>query len=282
MALARGAALAAAAAPRFEATTVGLAYSQDPDGATAADVYRANPSFVATQVRPVAESEPVIDDEVVADEVVADEGRRPFLLVGSTLSAIFVIGVVALVISLAVSIRPTADQRPNPGESVVVPSAEAPAPPVAEQVQPPPVAARRRRPRPSSHQCRWHRRRRSSRLLGKCSSTRRLRRPPHQLLNRPPHPLLNRPPHPLLYRPPRPIRAHSRQPPRRRSRHRTTYRRPRRPTRITRRTTRTGRGGGTTIGHRGSTTTRRSSSRGSSRGRGSSSSSGRRRRSSSR
>ena len=136
MALARGAALAAAAAPRFEATTVGLAYSQDPDGATAGDVYRANPAFVATQIGPVAVSEPVIDDEVVADE-----GRRPFLLVGSTLSTIFVIGVVALVISLAVSIRPTADQRPNPGETIVAPSAQAPAPPVAEQVQPPPVAA---------------------------------------------------------------------------------------------------------------------------------------------
>jgi hypothetical protein len=136
MALARGAALAAAAAPRFEATTVGLAYSQDPDGATAGDVYRANPAFVATQIRPVAVSEPVIDDEVVADE-----GRRPFLLVGSTLSTIFVIGVVALVISLAVSIRPTANQRPNPGETIVAPSAQAPAPPVAEQVQTPPVAA---------------------------------------------------------------------------------------------------------------------------------------------
>jgi len=135
MALARGAALAAAAAPRFEATTVGLAYSQDPEGVTAGDVYRANPAFVATQIRPVAASVPVIDDEVVADE-----SRRPFLLVGSTLSAIFVIGVVALVISLAVSIRPTADQRPNPGETIVAPSAQAPAPPVAEQVQPPPVA----------------------------------------------------------------------------------------------------------------------------------------------
>jgi hypothetical protein len=137
MALARGAALAAATAPRVEASTVGLAYSQDPDGPTAGDVYRANPAFVATQIRPVAVSEPVIYD----DEVVADESRRPFLLVGSTLSAIFVIGVVALVISLAVSIRPTADQRPNPGESIVVPSAQAAAPPVAEQVQPPPVAA---------------------------------------------------------------------------------------------------------------------------------------------
>ena len=136
MALARGAALAAAAAPRLEASTVGLAYSQDPDGATAGDVYRVNPAFAATQIRPAAVSEPVVDDEVVADE-----SRRPFLLVGSSLSAIFVIGVVALVISLAVSIRPTADQRPNPGETIVTPSAQAPAPPVAEQVQPPRVAA---------------------------------------------------------------------------------------------------------------------------------------------
>jgi hypothetical protein len=136
MALARGAALAAAAAPRLDASTVGLAYSQDSDGATAGDVYRGHPAFEATRFRPVAVSEPVIDD----DEVVADESRRPFLLVGSALSAIFVVGVVALVISLAVSIRPTADQRPNPGESVMVPTAEAPAPPLAEQVQPPPAA----------------------------------------------------------------------------------------------------------------------------------------------
>src|SRR3984957_7410963 len=136
MALARGAALAATAAPRLEASTVGLAYSQDPDGATAGDVYRGHPAVFATQIRPAAVSEPVVDDEVVADE-----SRRPFLLVGSSLSAIFAIGVVALVISLAVSIRPTADQRPNPGETIVTPSAQAPAPPVAEQVQPPRVAA---------------------------------------------------------------------------------------------------------------------------------------------
>lgn len=130
MALARGAALAAAAAPRFEATTIGLAYSQDPDGPTPAD-----PAFVATQIRPI--SEPVPDGD---DDAVTDEGRRPFLLVGSTLTSIFVVGVVALVISLAVSIRPTVDQRPSPGESIVVPSAVAPTPPpVAQQVQPPPA-----------------------------------------------------------------------------------------------------------------------------------------------
>ncbi|HUL98139.1 MAG TPA: hypothetical protein VLU24_01630, partial [Mycobacterium sp.] len=132
MALARGAALAAASAPRFEATTIGLAYSQDPDGPTAAD-----PAFVATQVRPISAAPPVDDND--DDDVVADESRRPFLLVGSTLTSIFVVGVVALVISLAVSIRPTVDQRPSPGESIVVPSTSAPAPPVAEPVQPPPA-----------------------------------------------------------------------------------------------------------------------------------------------
>ena len=39
LALARGAAIAAANAPMFDASTVGLAYSQDPDGATAGNDY---------------------------------------------------------------------------------------------------------------------------------------------------------------------------------------------------------------------------------------------------
>jgi hypothetical protein len=39
LALARGAALAAAHAPLFDASTVGLAYSQDPDGTTAGEAY---------------------------------------------------------------------------------------------------------------------------------------------------------------------------------------------------------------------------------------------------
>ncbi len=139
MALARGAALAAASSPRFEASTVGLAYSQDPDG--------PDPAFAVTQVRAVQAvaqaAAPIVDDD---DAAAADEGRRPFMLVGSTLTSIFIVGVVALVISLAVSIRPTADQRPNPGESIVIPSTSAPpappvaAPPTPEQVQPPAVA----------------------------------------------------------------------------------------------------------------------------------------------
>ncbi|SEH51111.1 hypothetical protein SAMN04489835_0747 [Mycolicibacterium rutilum] len=150
MALARGAALAAAHAPAFEASTVGLAYSQDPDGTTAGSVY-AGLAAAETQLAPVggdgayaAAFEPRTDLSPAPAE-----DRKPFLLVGSALTSIFVVGVVALVISLAVSIRPTADQRPSPGQSAIVPSAVAPAPPPApvEQAQPaqapppPPVVA---------------------------------------------------------------------------------------------------------------------------------------------
>jgi hypothetical protein len=137
LALARGAALASATAPAFEATTVGLAYSQDPDGTTAGTVY-AGAAAAETQLAPVS-GEPV--DEYAAqtdmEPIAAEEGRKPFLLVGSALTSIFVVGVVALVISLAVSIRPTVDQRPSPGPNAIVPSTEAPAPaPVQEAQQP--------------------------------------------------------------------------------------------------------------------------------------------------
>jgi UDP-glucose 4-epimerase len=72
----------------------------------------------------------------------------PFLLVRSSLTAMFVVGVVALVISLAVSMRPTADQRPSAGENAVVSSAVppasavTPAPPAVPDAQPAPVLPR--------------------------------------------------------------------------------------------------------------------------------------------
>src|SRR2546426_193087 len=52
LALARGAALASANAPAFEATTVGLAYSQDPDGTTAGNAY-VGLAAAETQLAPV-------------------------------------------------------------------------------------------------------------------------------------------------------------------------------------------------------------------------------------
>jgi hypothetical protein len=142
LALARGAALAAANAPAFEASTVGLAYSQDPDGTTAGSVY-AGLAAAETQMAPVGTAN---DYDAQTDMSPIEAERKPFLLVGSALTSIFVVGVVALVISLAVSIRPTADQRPSPGQSAIVPSQVAPATPSPVQqaapVQaPPPPAA---------------------------------------------------------------------------------------------------------------------------------------------
>ncbi|MED5811149.1 hypothetical protein VST63_02145 [Mycolicibacterium sp. 050232] len=142
MALARGAALASANAPAFEATTVGLAYSQDPDGTTAGSAYAL--AGLATEMAP-AGAGAVDGVDLVADEMPMDDERKPFLLVGSALTSVFVVGVVALVISLAVSIRPTVDQRPSPAQGAVAPSAPAklpapaPAPPPEALVPPPPA-----------------------------------------------------------------------------------------------------------------------------------------------
>lgn len=138
LALARGAALAAAHAPAFEASTVGLAYSQDPDGPTAGSVY-AGLAAAETQLAPVGGDGAYTDAyEPRTDLTPAAEERKPFLLVGSALTSIFVVGVVALVISLAVSIRPTADQRPSPAESAIAPSSVVPAaPPSVPEALPP-------------------------------------------------------------------------------------------------------------------------------------------------
>ena len=128
LALARGAALARANAPAFEATTVGLAYSQDPDGTTAGNAY-AGLAAAETQLAPVGcrfTASTATRRGPIWIRIAAEEGRKPFLLVGSALTSIFVVGVVALVISLAVSIRPTVDQRPNPGSNAIVPALSRP------------------------------------------------------------------------------------------------------------------------------------------------------------
>lgn len=132
LALARGAALASANAPMFDAATAGLAYSAAPGGVA-----------VAPLAAPLLTADEFGFDELGDAPVVADQGRKPFLLVGSALTSIFVVGVVALAISLAVSIRPTVDQRPAPAQAAIVPSAPiaAPAPPPAAVPPPAPAAA---------------------------------------------------------------------------------------------------------------------------------------------
>ena len=155
LALARGAALAAANAPAMESSTVGLAYSLDPDGTTASSVVAAGLANAETQMRPSGSDGAALGDyDPQTDMQLAGDERKPFLLVGSALTSIFVVGVVALVISLAVSIRPTADQRPSPGQNAlvpttVVPAAPAPAtPPEAKPIEapPPPPAAQTIKP----------------------------------------------------------------------------------------------------------------------------------------
>ena len=121
LALARGAALAAASIAEGDLTTMALAYSQDPDAATA---------VAGTEVSGV--------DEL--DSAANSRAGKPFMLVGSTMAAIFIVGVLTLVISLAVSIRPTVDSRPGANFSAAPPVAAAPAPSAVPNALPPAAA----------------------------------------------------------------------------------------------------------------------------------------------
>ncbi|WP_166902214.1 hypothetical protein [Mycobacterium sp. DL440] len=156
MALARGAALASATAPAFEATTVGLAYSQDPDGTTAGSAYAL--AGLATEMAPLGDA-PVGGVGLVGDEMPMEEERKPFLLVGSALTSVFVVGVVALVISPVAYThlqeapapapqapprtvyveQPAAAPPPAPEAPAPVPEAPPPAPEPAPPIYNPPA-----------------------------------------------------------------------------------------------------------------------------------------------
>jgi uncharacterized membrane protein YgcG len=137
-ALARGAALASAHAPLFVSSTAARAYAQDP-GTGAINPFAVAPGyfeFPATAEAGGLAYSAVGDDladtytgqHTAATSYVDAGERRSFGLVGSVLAAIFIVGVAALVISLAIAIRPTAGVRPVPGHNVVAPAQPAPAP----------------------------------------------------------------------------------------------------------------------------------------------------------
>ena len=139
LALARGAALASASAPRYDTSTIGLAYSQDLDGTTDYQLALADD---ATAFLGAADAAPDATD-IASDSDGLAERRKPFLLVGSSLAAIFVAGMLALTIALAINVRPTADQGSE--DMVMHPGAAAPpavlgAPP-APRLLPPTVPA---------------------------------------------------------------------------------------------------------------------------------------------
>ncbi len=157
LALARGAALAAAHTPRYEATTEGWAYARDVNDTGAEPTQLADAGYMA----PLGYSDAVddgfdgellevdpLDVELAAElDLESDESdRKPFLLVGSALTSVFVVGIIALAISLVVSIRPAVDQKPSgnvtPGTqtaALVDPQEQAPppAPPAVETIQEP-------------------------------------------------------------------------------------------------------------------------------------------------
>ncbi|OHU81461.1 DUF7159 family protein, partial [Mycobacterium talmoniae] len=175
MALARGAALASANAPLFASSTQALAWAQDPGtGAVPADMislayawapappvdceatqggaalaYSAVPDATGDVYLPLPDEDipAYTDDPELVDSRLLNfgpedtrSGRKPFLLAGSALGSLFIVGVAALVITLAISIRPTANQRPQPGQNIVVPTQQAPAPAPTAAPPPPPSA----------------------------------------------------------------------------------------------------------------------------------------------
>ncbi|EUA53561.1 hypothetical protein I550_5197 [Mycobacterium intracellulare 1956] len=158
-ALARGAALASAHAPLFASSTAALAYAQDP-GTGAINPLAVAPGYfdapgdagvdaLAYSAVPDDPDDFFTGSQTAATELVGAEYRgRNFKLVGSAVAAVFVIGVVALVVSLAIAIRPTANVRPSPNENVVVaPTRPAPAPAAPAPAQAPAAPAPPRRPR---------------------------------------------------------------------------------------------------------------------------------------
>lgn len=152
-ALARGAALASANAPLFASSTAAMAYAQDPDsGMLDPNAIAPPPISVADTLGPVDEgvaynagaddeadthtavrgqqnsiTGPVADTGADADE----QGRKLFWLPGSAFIAVFVVGVVALVMALAISVRPMNNQHPSPGQNMVTPTKQAPPVPAA-------------------------------------------------------------------------------------------------------------------------------------------------------
>ncbi|MBS4729394.1 hypothetical protein MSM1_13945 [Mycobacterium sp. SM1] len=171
-ALARGAALASANAPLFASSTAAMAYAQDPGtgmvdpyrlagvdvpaGGAAADgglAYSAVPEETGAATVLAGDAEAfaaAARQEDFATGTYPDFGAaqgeqeragKPFLVAMGVLT-LFVAGVVALVIALAVAIRPHVDQRPSIAHPrVVQPVNPAPSPPQAPPVPKAPAPA---------------------------------------------------------------------------------------------------------------------------------------------
>ena len=163
-ALAWGAALASANAPLFASSTAALAYAQDP-ATGEVDPYAVSPGYLAVpDVPPGTElgeddlaysavpdeeadaNTAALDEEAEANTTVLDlagdghRERRPLLLVGSVLAVVVVAAILALEVSLALGIRPSAVALlPRPLQNLLVPTQQAPAPAPAPVSAPAPL-----------------------------------------------------------------------------------------------------------------------------------------------
>ncbi len=155
MALARGASLAAANAQLGAPRTVAMLSAQDPPSAARKLAYSAEA---------VNEADPATGAH---RESAADSGERrsrKSVLAVVSVTMIFVGGVVALALALAVGIRPHADQRPDISKNVVAPVSQPPPPPSAvpapepaapSQAPAPPQQVPSSRPKDDGHWDDW-------------------------------------------------------------------------------------------------------------------------------
>jgi hypothetical protein len=113
LALARGAALVAATAPHFDASTAGLAYAQDPEGAESVvrTSFPTGPLAPADEVTQLAAVENGRSDPVGTAGNHVRVRARPLLPVSSLAASIVVLAAVTLAMALASTIEPKVDQR---------------------------------------------------------------------------------------------------------------------------------------------------------------------------
>ena len=128
LALARGAALASARAPRYDTCTIGLAYSQVPDGTSLYPM-----ALVDNATTFLGHADVATDPTDIASDSDVPEHSKPFLLVGSSLAAVFIAGMMALTITMVANVQPTGDQG---SDHLAVPPGAA-APPPGLQAAPP-------------------------------------------------------------------------------------------------------------------------------------------------
>ncbi|MEZ0384237.1 hypothetical protein [Mycobacterium sp. pW045] len=191
MALARGAALASAHAPLFVSSTRAVAWAQDPgtgsldpavvssgyayipaesvDYNATADIeplaYSALPDYTDSGYLPSA-AQRVVDQPELVDSRLLDfstgmqqRERKPMLVTGGV-AALFVVGVLALAVALAVGMRAAnhhgpdvranvVTQKPSPPKAAVPPPAPAPSAPPVPAAEPAPPKAPAPAPAPA-------------------------------------------------------------------------------------------------------------------------------------